>query len=71
MKLQCFLHVSTAYCNVDKPFTPNEQVYPSCHDWRHILHALETTDPYTLGCLTNKQVYAQRKSECKVSPLIK
>ncbi|XP_044729534.1 fatty acyl-CoA reductase 1-like [Chrysoperla carnea] len=51
--LKVFVHLSTAYCNIDKQII-HEKVYPQQANWKHIIHMAETFDDETIKLLTAK-----------------
>ncbi|KAK4878572.1 hypothetical protein RN001_011078 [Aquatica leii] len=54
-KLKVFLHISTTYCNVDKPEV-NEQLYPPHADWKKTIEIVENVDEHVLAVLTAKYI---------------
>lgn len=51
--LDCFLYVSTTYCNTHKEVI-EEIVYPPPGDWRKLLRLGETLDAHTLDIYAPK-----------------
>ncbi|CAH1406259.1 unnamed protein product [Nezara viridula] len=52
--LKVFVHVSTAYCNFNKPCDDvTEEVHPCCQDWKVMMKVLKT-EPNTLNPLREK-----------------
>ncbi|XP_026277010.2 putative fatty acyl-CoA reductase CG5065 [Frankliniella occidentalis] len=52
-RLQAFVHVSTTYCNTDRPEI-DEKIYPPHADWAKMIGAMETQDSQHLDILTAK-----------------
>ncbi|XP_044728842.1 fatty acyl-CoA reductase 1-like isoform X2 [Chrysoperla carnea] len=51
--LKVFIHLSTAYCNIDKKIT-HEQVYPPQANWKYFIQMAETFDDKIINSLTAK-----------------
>ncbi|XP_032668844.1 fatty acyl-CoA reductase 1-like isoform X1 [Odontomachus brunneus] len=55
--LTVFVHVSTAYCQIDKHVV-DEILYPTDIDWRRVIEVAESVDEYILKILTMKYIRA-------------
>jgi hypothetical protein len=54
-KFQVFVHVSSTYCNCDRPVV-HEIIYPPNADWKDVISMAEHFDERTLNILTPKYV---------------
>lgn len=56
--LKAFVHVSTAYCNVNKRITVmEEKLYPQNGDWRQAIDLAEKGEENLVDILTKKYTY--------------
>lgn len=56
--LKAFIHISTAYCNVNKELTVmEEKLYPENGDWRQAIELAEKGDKRITDILTQKYIY--------------
>jgi hypothetical protein len=52
---QIFVHVSTVYCNCDRPLV-EQVIYPLHADWKDMISIAENCNEHTLNILTSKYV---------------
>jgi hypothetical protein len=52
---QIFVHLSTVYCNSDRPVI-EEAMHPPHADWKDMISIAENCDEHTLNILTPKYV---------------
>ncbi|CAH1131183.1 unnamed protein product [Ceutorhynchus assimilis] len=55
-RIEVFMHVSTAYCNVDKSKYLEEILYPSRGDWKEALLVAENCNSTTLSIFSQKYI---------------
>ncbi|XP_076256709.1 fatty acyl-CoA reductase 1-like [Rhynchophorus ferrugineus] len=55
-QLEVFVHVSTAYCQVDKEVI-EEEIYPALADWKNFIRVAEEYDSHYLNILTEKLIH--------------
>lgn len=54
--LSVFVHVSTTYCNVDKPVI-EEKIYPSHGNWKEAIDFVQKADEQLVNTMTQKYIY--------------
>ncbi|XP_041973364.1 fatty acyl-CoA reductase 1-like [Aricia agestis] len=52
--LESYIHISTAFCNLDYEEQIQEKIYPPAADWRKIRDIVDNVDPEALRILTPK-----------------